>query len=573
MPRNILTARIGILILFFVLGFTSIAAHYYSLQVSRHEELLKKAKNRYTASRIKSGRRGEIFDIGGKLLAANYSGYDILAEPRLFPQGSKEETARILAALLPVQYETLIRRFRQTSLTEIVVSRNVQMATARKVEKLKLPGLRLIPTWRRRYPKGNLFANIIGFTNVDGKGVEGIEKQFNQALQPNSAKTYYEQSGEGIEVALGNVSKRTEPGDGANVYLTIHEPIQSLVREELMKMVEKHETKNAYAIMANPSTGAIMAMVQYPDFNPNDRRGITYDQWRNHIIADSFEPGSIMKSIAVSGAMDYGLVELSDIFDCENGVWFYRNRPLHDVGRGHDQLTVWQILQKSSNIGAAKITLTMGRKRAYQVFRRFGFGEPTGIELPGEIGGIFHHPSNWDGLTLSRLGIGHAISTTPLQMVQAYCALANDGKIPQLHIINRIVYPDGREIRTIPQIKKRALRPGTARSLTRALITVTGPEGTASKAAIEKYNTAGKTGTARKIIDGAYSNKHHIASFIGYVPAEDPAFVLMISADEPSRNGSHGGTVAAPVFRRIAEKTLRYLQVAPTGNSSIARQE
>ncbi len=562
MQRQVYIIRIALLIAAFLAGFTALGVHFYHLQVSRHPELLQKAQAKYTASRTQSGIRGEIYDVGGNLLAANLAGYDILAEPRRFQDRRPEEVAALLASLLPVDEATLKRRFFTPGLVEVVVARNASLDQARQVRSLNLPGIRLLPTTQRYYPKGHLFANIIGFVDFDGHGAEGVERVFDAALRPGSESWRYERSRIGERLDSGEIAP-PRGSDGARLHLTIHEPIQSIVEEELMRMVEEHRPLAAYAIMAEPRTGAIMAMVQYPNFDPNDRSRATPEQWRNRIVGDGFEPGSIMKGVSIAGALDYGLVGLHDRFDCERGLWFHRGRSLRDAGQRHGELPVWQIVQKSSNIGTAKIALEMGEPRMFQVLRRFGFGQTTGIELPHEGNGIFRPLDKWDGLTLSRISIGHGIVATPLQMVQAYCALANDGAIPQIHLVDRIEYPDGRQEVTEPRIRGRALRPGTARRIAQALATSTGPEGTGRRAAVEGFQVAGKTGTAQKVVDGEYSSQHHIASFIGFVPAENPAFVLLVVADEPSQGVYYGGTVAGPPFSRIAEKTLRHLQVAP----------
>ncbi len=563
MPQTVYTVRMAIMGLCFSLGFVALGTHVYRLQIIRHQELLTKAQAKYTTASSQAGMRGEIRDVNGNLLAANMAGYDILAEPRLFQSWEPHEIARLLAAMLPVENNTLQRRFAQTNLVEVTVARNVNIELTRQVRELGLPGLRFVPSNQRYYPKKHLFANIVGFLDDLGEGAEGIEREANHILQPTSGRLVYERDRRGARLHNHYVNEST-PRDGAHIFLTIHEPIQSIVEEELMRMVERHRPHAAYAIMANPRTGAIMAMVQYPNFDPNQRRGITPEQWRNRIVGDGFEPGSIMKAVALAGALDYQTVTLMDQFDCERGLWFYRGRSMRDAGQRHGVLPVWQIIQKSSNIGTAKIALEMGEQRMYQTLHRFGFGRPTGIELPNEAPGIFHSLSNWDGLTLSRICIGHGLVATPLQMIQAYCALANDGVMPQLHLIDRVEYPDGQVKVTQPPPRGRVLRPGTAIEISRALATVTTPDGTGRRAAVEGYRVAGKTGTAQKVIDGRYSDQHHIASFIGYVPAENPAFVLLVVADEPTENGYYGGTVAGPAFARIAEKTLRHLQVAPS---------
>ncbi len=562
MQRTVYIIRLTLLGIFFSTGFIALGVHIYNLQVTRHDELMPKARAKYTSTSTEKGERGEIFDVSGSLLAANRAGYDVLVEPRRFGNRAPEKIAEQLSTPLPTDFETLHRRFSTPDRIEVVAARNIEKEAAREVKSLSLPGIRLVPTTKRYYPKDNLFANIIGFLGPEGSGATGVEQVMDQVLTSTSDQLLYERDRRGARLA-NSVNNLSKARDGSRVYLTIHEPIQSIVEEELMKMVRKHRPLAAYAIMADPATGAIMAMVQWPNFNPNQRFNISPEQWRNRIVSDGFEPGSIMKGISIAGALDYRVVSLNDKFDCEQGLWFHRGYSLRDAGYSHDILPVWDIIRKSSNIGTAKISLEMGRQRMYQTLHRFGFGRPTGIELPHEAPGIFRSLPEWDGLTLSRIGIGHGIVTTPLQVVQAYCALANDGILPQLHLIDRVEHPDGETKVSEPEPLGRALRPGTAAIMTSALKNVTTPDGTGRQAAVENFEVAGKTGTAQKVIDGRYSNDYHIATFIGYVPAEEPKFVLLIVADSPSREGYYGGVVAGPPFSRIAEKTLRHLQVAP----------
>lgn len=426
-----------------------------------------------------------------------------------------------------------------------------------------LSGLRFLESSRRYYPKGSLLANVIGFTNANGKGVSGIEKLYDEDMQPHTGESSYIRDRAGAKVNIrDNHRKAAVPG--SDIYLTVSEPIQQIAEEELERMVRQFAPKAAYAVMMNPRTGAYMALAQYPTFNPNDRTTMENGNWTNRIAETGFEPGSVVKPLAVSGAIDFNVVTLDSKFDCEQGQWFFCGAYLRDSGHSFDTLTVSEILQHSSNIGAAKIALAMGEQRLYQTLWRYGFGQRTGIGFEREATGIFRPLEDWDGLSISRFPIGQGILTTPLQLVQAYAALANDGIMMRPTLVDRIRHPDG-SVESIPQRPlRRVVRPHAARATTRALTRVTTPDGTAPKAAIPGYKVAGKTGTAQKWVDGQYSRKHYVSSFIGFVPAENPAFVLLVAADDPDKQkGYYAGTVAAPAFRRIAERTLRYLDVAP----------
>jgi len=376
------------------------------------------------------------------------------------------------------------------------------------------------------------------------------------------AKTRYERDRRGIPLTYGRM-QIDQARNGKNIYLTIHEQIQNIVEEELDELYQEFKPRAAYAIMVDPFSGNILAMAQRPTFNPNDRRKMDPNAWRNRMIADIFEPGSTMKPFAVAGALDYRLVTPLTRFDCEKGYWMFAGKPLRDA-HYYGNLTVTEIIQKSSNIGTAKIAIEMGKPRLYQTLRRFGFGEKTGIPIQPESVGIFRQPRKWDSLSISRFPIGQGIAVSPLQLVRAYCALANGGHLIKLRLIDRVSDPDTGEISREPgETAPRAyLRRETHQQVLNMLKLVTQEGGTATRAAVKGYDVAGKTGTSQKVIDGQYSQTKYFATFIGFVPADNPSFVLLVTADEP-QGSYYGGVVAAPTFRRISQKALSFLNVPP----------
>jgi len=571
MQRKLDLVRMLAVLIALTSAYIALARHVYTVQIVRNEELYEKAKQKYTTYSTERGQRGRVFDLHGNLLAGNLACRDVLAEPRRFKQERRREIFNILSQELQVDRGLLLQRFASARkpkdpAVEVVVKRGVEIARAERLAGYGFRGIRFVDTYRRYYPKGQLLANLLGFITPENAGASGVEQLLDSHLQPTSGGAVYERDRHGDRIQTGRHASWAAR-NGSDVHLTIQEPIQQIVEDELAAMAEQFGPRAAYAVMADPKTGAVMAVAQQPTFDPNNREGTKPAQWGLQLLREGFEPGSIMKSVAVAGALDYGVVTLDDVFDCEHGYWVYCRRPLRDC-HPYDDLPVWEIMQKSSNIGVAKIAVQMGEKRLYQTLLRFGFGRPTGIGFPDEEDGIFRPLEKWDGLSVTRFPIGQGILATPLQMVQAYCALANKGLIMQLQIVDRIATPEGRVERwCVPRPKQRAVRPRAARQLVSALKLVTTDGGTAPKAAVEGYEVAGKTGTAQKVIGGQYSHKKFVASFIGFVPADDPAFVLLVVADEPSRGGHYGGTVAAPTFSRIAEKTLRYLQVAPAGRS------
>lgn len=566
MGQDVYRFRIACILGGLILAFAALGHHLYHLQIVRHTELYEKARAKYTSSRTSRGQRGSIYDVRGNLLAGNISGRDLLAEPRRMG----ERRAAVIDELvhrLGVKRAVLEQRF-ESGRVEVVVKRGISLESAAALEALALPGVRFVDSQRRFYPKHELLANVLGFTDNNHNGVYGLEATFDRELSPQQDVATYERDrrGRALHRASPQVPHRL---DGNSIHLTIDEPIQDTLEAELRILHDSFSPRYTYAIMANPRTGAIMAMGQLPSYDPNDRTNMNADRWRNHIVSDVYDPGSTMKCIAIAGAVDYGTVTMDSVIDCEGGYWHYGGRPLRDT-HGHGMLTVSDVIQKSSNIGTAKIALAMGEQGLYQTLRRFGFGERTGLELTHESPGILRPLDQWDRLSITRFPIGQGVSVTPLQMVQAYCALANRGQMIQLRLAEYVTDPDGNVMtRFEPRSRGWAARPRAVAAVVEAMKRVTETGGTARRAAVDGYDVAGKTGTSQKLIDGSYSgHDKYIASFIGFAPADDPAFVLLVVADEP--NGAYyGGTVCGPTFRRIAEQTLRYLHVAPTHREQI----
>ncbi|MGI6356417.1 MAG: penicillin-binding protein 2 [Lentisphaerae bacterium] len=499
----------------------------------------------------------------------------------------RQDVVNILARILDLTAEDIdnqiLRAFNRPS--EIVVKRHVDYSVAHQLktiaEKKRYRGIRIEEGYLRNYPHDRQLANLIGFLDHDGKGVSGIEALFDAQMQPTPGTIQFERDGRNRMIPQ-SVTTMSEPENGTDVYLTITLPIQQIVEEELQQMVATHKPKRAYAIMMNPKTGAIMALAQYPSFNPNDRSTMTNGAIiQPHAFLMGFEPGSIMKGISIAAVMEQRPIELGDVFYCERGAWRYGGRTLHDSsGSRFEDLTVLEIVKKSSNIGTAKIALETEEKDFYQHLLDFGFGRRTGVgfipargepvffrnESHGRLPGI----ERWSKVSITRIPIGQGILCTPMQMVQAYGALANHGIMMQPYIVAKTVTGDVSRFSS-PQVKGQPIQPETARKITLALKEVTTKGGTGTRAAVPGFEVAGKTGTAQKWISdpslkakGYYSHREYVSSFIGYVPADNPEFVLLVTADTPSAGSHYGGTVAGPVFSKIAERTLRFLQIAPT---------
>jgi cell division protein FtsI/penicillin-binding protein 2 len=580
MEQSDFKIRIFILEILCVIIFIAVGVRFYIVQIKRHSELYGKAKAVYTKVNKKNGTRGEIYDVNGSLIAGNIPCFDIIADPSIAGNNKKcEEISKIFFEVLNIPtgrifQKLAIKERNGRKLRYAMLLKNVDLNKStelrKKINEKKLKGIFFKEKTKRYYPKGSLLAQTIGFVNIDKDKiipVSGIERATNIEVMPEKGKIKSERDRLGRTLSYGYV-EIDESKNGKNVYLTIDEQIQIFVENELDKLCSKFKPRAAYAIMVNPRNGNIIAMAQRPTFNPNDRSTMTPDAWRNRMITDVFEPGSTMKPVVIGSALDYNIVTPHQKFNCENGYWrAMRLRDAHRIKKA----SVTHILAESSNIGTAKIAIKMGKNLLYKTFVRFGFGSKSGILLKNEALGILRKPAKWDYLSISRFPIGQGIAVSPMQLVRAYCGLAS-GNLVYLRLIDRIQDVETGEIQRQPyRPASPVFRNSNARDeLIEMMKLVTMQGGTAKQAAIPGYEVAGKTGTSQKWIStdkklgirGHYSEKKFFATFIGFVPADNPAFVLAVIADEPK--GSHyGGVVSAPTFREIARKTLSYLNIAP----------
>ena len=426
----------------------------------------------------------------------------------------------------------------------------------------------------RHYPNTNLAAHILGFTTSDSTmvggrlvpqtiGAEGIEAGFNDKLTGLCGWRFGHADGRNRELVVYR-EQNVEPSPGLNVVLTIDARVQYIVEEELAQTFAKHSPQGATAIVMRPATGEILALVSLPTFDPNNIRGTSFETRRNRAIVDCAEPGSTFKIITVSAALNDNLVTLSDRFDCEGGRFSFAGKILRDHAAYH-LLSVEEIIAQSSNIGTAKIAIKMGDQRLYQYIRASGFGSRTGIPLGGESPGIIHPVDKWSKLSISRVPIGQGVAATPLQMTLAMCTIANGGVLMRPMLVDRIEDEKGRAVTQYkPIMVHRVISERAAHDTTTALKEVVSKTGTAAKAALQSYTVAGKTGTAQKPGPGGYMDGKYFASFIGFFPADAPELCISVFVDEPNlKTGYYGGQVAAPAFKRMAERIAHYLNVHP----------
>ena len=472
-----------------------------------------------------------------------------------------EDLSRRLAPLLSERPEEILKRL-QADRAFVWVKRKLPPSVAQAVKALGEPGLGFVQESLRLYPNRELAAHVLGFEGLDGRGLEGMERAWDGHLAGEPGLALVERDALGREVTgLAAVLKPSTPGQG--VALTLDTTIQYLAEKEVETAWRRTRAKSAMAIVLDPRTGELLALAVRPTFNPNNFATATSNEWRNRAVTDPFEPGSTFKVILAAAALEERVVRPGDRFYGEQGAITVASTVIHDWKR-YGWLTFSEVLQNSSNVGAVKVGLALGRERYSRYIAGFGFGSLTGVGLPGESRGQVRTPERWSGLSLATLSIGQEVSVTALQMVAAFGAVANGGRLMQPQVVRAVLDSRGREARGFePRAIRQVISPETARTLTQIMTRVV-TDGTGHNAAIPGYDVAGKTGTAQKVDQATkrYSRAPGILSFVGFAPADDPRIVMLVLLDEP-RNEKWGSEAAAPIFAALGREVLRYLNVSP----------
>jgi cell division protein FtsI (penicillin-binding protein 3)/stage V sporulation protein D (sporulation-specific penicillin-binding protein) len=524
-----------------------------------------------------TARRGVVLDIHGESLAQNEPVRTVVADATLIKD--RAAMAEILAQALNLPLaqvaEKLDREFYSEAQKKNLpapyivlkkeVPENIAMGLAETLAQRKMRGIFFEEETTRVYPNDHMLCHILGYTNSEGLGMDGIERTMEKYLRGHDGYRYTERDRTGREIVPYRGQEKA-PRNGFNVKLTIDMGLQNIVEQEIDAAVKQFKPKSATVIMMHPKTGEILALANRPNFNLNIQSDVKPDHRRNRAISDMVEPGSTFKIVTTSAALTERIVRPTTMINCENG--YFSAYKLHDH-HPYSDLSVHDALVKSSNIGLAKLAMQLGDQKFYEYIRRFGFGERTGVNLPGEIGGVIHPPHSWSKLSITRMSMGHEVGATPLQMAVAMCAMANGGHLMMPQIIHEIVDDKGQVVTAFPpqEIRRVASKEATD-AIRSALVEVVSPRGTAALARVAGFNVAGKTGTAQKYDEKTRLPSHdkYVVSFLGYMPAEDPAFVCLVLFDEAeaSRGKNYGGLVAAPVFSRIGEKAARYLGLVPS---------
>jgi cell division protein FtsI (penicillin-binding protein 3) len=536
---------------------TAVFGRVAYLQLFRHGDYLARALRQQRRTIEITPKRGAIFDRNKRPLAMSVPVQSAFAVPSEVKDTAM--AARLLAGVLGMPAEE-IRRKLESGATFVWLKRKLAPAKSEAVQSLNLKGIYLQEENQRYYPKRDLAAHVLGFVDVDEKGLGGIEREYDELIRSKAEKI----------VVMADARQRWFDGSevqrdhGVNVVLTLDEKIQYVAERELAATIAKFHAPAGSVIVQDPNSGAILALANWPKFNPNAAVDVPAEMRMNRAISAIYEPGSTFKLITLAAAFDQNLIRADDVFNCENGAVTVAGHLIHDHKK-YGMLTVADILANSSDVGAIKIALRLGSPKFYDCIRAFGFGSPTGVDLPGESRGLLRRLEHWGSYSIASVSMGQEVGVTPLQMITAVSAVANGGYLYKPQVVEEMrrgeqALPlEGPSAVTEP---KRVIRAETAATLRRLMEGVI-LHGTGKNARLDGWTAGGKTGTAQKIdpATGRYSRTNVIASFTGFAPINNPAVTILVSIDSPAGYPHDGATVAAPAFKRIAEQVLAYLDV------------
>ena len=549
-------SRVYALLVIFLLCSVGMIARAVNLQVMETEFLQEQGKARYLREVGIPTTRGIISDRNGEALAVSTPVDSVWVNPRELLQ--VPEKIRPLAQVLGADPDDIERKLNQRSAREFVwLKRRLHPETAAKVEALKIPGVSLQKEYRRFYPAGEVAAHLIGFTNIDDVGQEGLELTYNEWLsgEAGSKRVFKDRLGRTIEEV--ELIRAASPGN--DLQLSIDRRLQYLAYRELKRTVLRHGAHSGSVVVLDSDTSEVLAIVNYPAYNPNKPGTEDSDGLRNRAVTDVFEPGSVMKPFAVTSVLEHGVAGAGTIIDTSPGTMRISGHTIRDT---HDYgvLDVTGLLTKSSNVGVATLALELEAEQMWDTYNRYGFGEATGTGFPGESAGVLRNHRRWRRLEQATISYGYGVSATALQIAQAYAVIANDGRLRHPTFIREAINP-----------AMSVIDPALARQVAAMLETVTGTEGTGKQARVANYRISGKTGTSRKASASGYANRY-IASFAGFAPSSDPRLICVAVINDPTGDFYYGGQVAAPLFAEVVGGALRLMNVPPDDYSALMVQ-
>ena len=561
-------AQVRAKILFYVFALVAIGllVHLYRIQVMEGPSLAARAREQRLETIDLAARRGTIYDREGNTLARSLPSQSVYVTPREVQD--KVATAQALARALGISPGRVLQRLRSRT-PYVLIDRKIERGAADQILALKLAGVSVVAeeTGVRFVPSGRLASTVLGFTGIDENGLDGVEYSFDRILRGNPGRMSLEadQWGRAIPFAAPHAIEAAKTGD--SLALTLDSYVQYNVERTLRATVRRWQARSGSAIVMDPWTGEILALANVPDYDVNAYGKVPADARRDRAVTDAYEPGSTFKLVTAAAALESKKVTTYDRFPTRDKLQI-GDKVIHNAedgflpGSGGSE-TLEDIVVYSHNVGAAEVGLAIGKRTVYSMLRRFGFGAETGVGLPGESNGIVPQPNSWSDSTLPTIAFGHGIAVTPLALARAYCAIANGGLLLRPHIVGEVLGADGKVVhRYGPEIERRVISAHTAAILRRYLHAVV-TRGTGNPTArVAGYTTAGKTGTAQIAERGVYATGEYVASFVGYIPAERPRFVILVKIERP-RGAIYGGEVAAPAFATIARMAMMHAGVLP----------
>ena len=566
--RPVLRRRLMVAVGVLACWVLAIEVRLVVLQVWQHDQLTLRAERQQSETQKTPGKRGEIVDRHGRLLAYSVDADTIYAVPTdiadpikaaaalcgAFDECDKKDRDQLV--------ERLTRKRRNGSPTSFqYVRRRATPIEAKRIAALEMKGIGFMKESKRFYPNRELAAHLLGYVGTDNAGLHGLEATYDKSVRGREGTMLVQTD------ARGHAFSRLDrpPTTGGSLELTIDEQLQFIVERELKAGVEAARADGGTAVAMDPHTGEILAMASWPTFNPNQYAGTSVSALRNRAVQDLYEPGSTFKIVTASAALQEGVIKPDDLVDTQGGVIKFPGRkPITDMGHNYGTLTFANVIVKSSNVGAIKVGLMVGPERMGLYIRRFGFGKPSSPDFPSESPGIVWNPSKLNDSALASVSMGYQVGVTPLQMAAAASVIANGGTLYEPHVV-RATVKGGVRTPVPAKAVRRAILPETAATLTTIMESVV-TEGTAKGARLVNYTVAGKTGTADKLVNGRYSPSQQNVSFIGFVPTRNPLMTVIVMIDSPRIGGDTGGAIAAPIFKHIADASLRMMGVTPTIN-------
>ena len=539
----------------------AVSARLVYLQVSQHSSLTNRARQQQQNALDTTPQRGELLDRQGRQLARSIQTISLFLDPADLDAGQLECTAQQLSSSLGLSYEELAQQVSNAQSTEsrfLWIARRLDLDRGNQIVALNLPGIHPVMEPKRFYPNASLASHVLGYVGIDGQGLGGVEHSYNSKIKGEPGELFLEKDATGR--AYESFEIPAKPGQ--TVVLTIDQTIQFHAERALQAAVERSRAKSGTAIVLDPRTGEILALANAPTFDPNNVGASSTEARSNWALQNIYEPGSTFKIVAYSAAIDRKLAKPDDRIDCQMGAITVAGRVIHDH-HPFGSLTLAEALAKSSNVGAIKLGIRVGDESMYDYITRYGFGSRTGIELMGETPGLLRKVDRWQPSSIGSIAMGQEVGVTPLQMVSAFGAVANDGVRIAPHLVREVRNANGAVVYSTQPEQRRVVNAETAIALRGMLEGVT-LHGTAKKAQLDGYTAAGKTGTAQKIDPRTkgYSSTKFVGSFVGFAPVNNPQVAIIVVIDEPA-GAYHGGDVAAPVFREIAEQILPVLGVEP----------